>query len=555
MAGRSHPVVRIVGHPQLRRLAVAFGLFAIAENATWIAITVFAFTRGGVGEAGLVAVVQLAPAVAVAPFAAYAGDRFRKDVVLVVGYAVQAVTMLATAAAMWGDAPGLIVYAAATSAAVAVTFTRPAVGSLLPIATTTPTDLTAANVTMGVLQFFGAFAGPAIAGLLLRGDGEPALVFASMGVALVVAALLVCRLGLDRTMVHSEAAVGTADVIHDALGGFRTLRSDADLRLLVGVASLGALVVGACDVLVVAVASGLFDESQPARAGLFGAAFGLGALLGALGSVAFVGRTKLAVPLAIAVGASGGAMAMIAAMSHVAPVVLLFVLCGTGESLSSITASSLVQRFAPANVLSRVFGVLEGLEMAAIAAGAAAASLLANWLGLRAGLLVLGLIVPALVVAAAPRLRRIDAAAPSPRPELVELVLGIPMLARLSPPTLERLLAGMEAHEIDAGAVVVRQGDEGDRYYVVERGELTVSVDGKPARTLGPGSGFGEIALVRDVPRTATITAITPTLLHSVRRADFLTALSGHPAGLGAARDHAQRLLDDDVERGDPPSA
>lgn len=555
MAGRSHPVVRIVGHPQLRRLAVAFGLFAIAENATWIAITVFAFTRGGVGEAGLVAVVQLAPAVAVAPFAAYAGDRFRKDVVLVVGYAVQAVTMLATAAAMWGGAPELIVYAAATSAAVAVTFTRPAVGSLLPIATTTPTDLTAANVTMGVLQFFGAFAGPAIAGLLLRGDGEPALVFASMGVALVVAALLVCRLGLDRTMVHSEAAVGTADVIHDALGGFRTLRSDADLRLLVGVASLGALVVGACDVLVVAVASGLFDESQPARAGLFGAAFGLGALLGALGSVAFVGRTKLAVPLAIAVGASGGAMAMIAAMSHVAPVVLLFVLCGTGESLSSITASSLVQRFAPANVLSRVFGVLEGLEMAAIAAGAAAASLLANWLGLRAGLLVLGLIVPALVVAAAPRLRRIDAAAPSPRPELVELVLGIPMLARLSPPTLERLLAGMEAHEIDAGAVVVRQGDEGDRYYVVERGELTVSVDGKPARTLGPGSGFGEIALVRDVPRTATITAITPTLLHSVRRADFLTALSGHPAGLGAARDHAQRLLDDDVERGDPPSA
>lgn len=547
--------MRIVGHPQLRRLAVAFGLFAIAENATWIAITVFAFTRGGVGEAGLVAVVQLAPAVAVAPFAAYAGDRFRKDVVLVVGYAVQAVTMLATAAAMWGGAPELIVYAAATSAAVAVTFTRPAVGSLLPIATTTPTDLTAANVTMGVLQFFGAFAGPAIAGLLLRGDGEPALVFASMGVALVVAALLVCRLGLDRTMVHSEAAVGTADVIHDALGGFRTLRSDADLRLLVGVASLGALVVGACDVLVVAVASGLFDESQPARAGLFGAAFGLGALLGALGSVAFVGRTKLAVPLAIAVGASGGAMAMIAAMSHVAPVVLLFVLCGTGESLSRITASSLVQRFAPANVLSRVFGVLEGLDMAAIAAGAAAASLLANWLGLRAGLLVLGLIVPALVVAAAPRLRRIDAAAPSPRPELVELVLGIPMLARLSPPTLERLLAGMEAHEIDAGAVVVRQGDEGDRYYVVERGELTVSVDGKPARTLGPGSGFGEIALVRDVPRTATITAITPTLLHSVRRADFLTALSGHPAGLGAARDHAQRLLDDDVERGDPPSA
>ena len=543
----SHPVVRVLRHRQLRRLAVAFGLFAIAENATWIAVTVFAFGRGGVGEAGLVAVVQLAPAVAVAPFAAYAGDRFRKDAVLVAGYGAQAVTMLTTGAAMWNSAPAPIVYAAATSAAVAVTFTRPAVGAMLPIATTTPSDLTAANVTMGVLQYFGAFAGPAIAGLLLRVD-EPALVFTTMGVALVVAALLVSRLGLATSRLLPPTAVDAGDVLHDALGGFRTLRADADLRLLVGVGSLGAMLVGASDVFVVAVASGLFDE--PSRAGLFAAAFGLGALLGALASVALVGRTKLAIPLAIAIGASGGALAAIAAMSHLAPVFVLFALSGTGESVSRIAASSLIQRFAPATVLSRVFGVLEGLDMAALAAGAAAASLLATWLGLRPGLVVLGLIVPALLVVATPRLRRIDAAAPPPRPELVELVLSIPMLAHLSPPTLEGLLAGMEAHELDAGAVVIRQGDAGDRYFLVERGDLAVTVDGRPARALGPGSGFGEIALVRDVPRTATVTAITPALLHSVRRADFLAALSGHPGALGGAHDHAQRLLDDDAERG-----
>ena len=187
--------------------------------------------------------------------------------------------------------------------------------------------------------------------------------------------------------------------------------------------------------------------------------------------------------------------------------------------------------------------------MAALAVGAAGASLLVSWLGLRAGLVVLGLIVPAVVVVAGPRLRRIDAAAPAPRPELVELVRGIPMLSRLSAPTLERLLAELEPHEVGAGAVVVRQGDHGDRYYIVERGELAVSVDGKPARQLGPGNGFGEIALVRDVPRTATVTAVTPSLLHSLRRGEFLSALSGHPGVLGAAHDHAQRLLDDDAAR------
>ena len=339
----SHPLVRIVRHPRLRRLAVAFGLFAVAENATWMAVTVFAFARGGVGEAGLVAVVQLAPAIVVAPFAAYAGDRFRKDVVLGMGYVLQAVTMLMTAAAMWADSPAVVVYGAATAAAVALTFTRPAVGAVLPLVTTTPSDLTAANVTMNGVQYLGGFAGPAFTGLLLGAGGEPPLVFASMGVAMAIAAVLASRIRLDRSMEQPPVVHGASDVIHDALGGFRTLRDDADLRVMVGVTSLAVLVLGAGDVLIVAVAGGLFDESDPAHAGLFGAAFGLGALFGALASVTLVGRTRLAVPLAIAVGASGVALAAIAAMSHVVPVFVLFMVCGAGESVSRIAASSLVQ--------------------------------------------------------------------------------------------------------------------------------------------------------------------------------------------------------------------
>ena len=114
---------------------------------------------GGVSEAGFVAAVQLAPDGRRRPFAAYCGDRFRRDVVLAVGYLAQSVCMLATATAMWQESPAVVVYAAAASAAVAVTFTRPAMGALLPALTSTPADVTAANVCLGVLEHLGIFSG------------------------------------------------------------------------------------------------------------------------------------------------------------------------------------------------------------------------------------------------------------------------------------------------------------------------------------------------------------------------------------------------------------
>ncbi|MBA3604603.1 MAG: MFS transporter [Acidimicrobiia bacterium] len=548
MAGRVNHLLRVLRNPDLRRLEVAFAMFAVAENATWIAVTVFAFTRGGVSEAGVVTVVQLAPAVIVAPFAAYAGDRYRKDLVLAVGYVIQAAAMLATAAAMWADSAAPLVYGAAAATATAVTFTRPAMGALLPAATATPADLTAANVLLGVLEHVGVFLGPALAGLLLQGGGSPERVFAVMGTATAVSALAVFRLRLAADIVAPVDVPDSDDVVHDALAGFRTLRDAPDVRLVVAMMAVTLVVSGANDVMFVAVADHLSDGTSTARSGLFGAAFGLGALIAALGSVALVGRTRLVAPFTLALTGSIVALALLGVSDQVAIVLALFVVCGAGRSVSKIAGATLIQRVAPTAVLSRVFGIVEGLGMAALAFGATAVAIAVGLFGIRTGAAVLGAAIGVAVCSRFGRLRRLDAATPGPSAALVALVRGQEMFSLLPAPALAQLLARLEEVIVEPGADVIRQGEEGDRYYLIEHGEFGVSVDGRPARTLGPGDGFGEIALVRDVPRTATVVATTGGVLHALRRDDFLGALTGH-GGLGVATARSGSLLADDAHR------
>jgi CRP-like cAMP-binding protein len=83
--------------------------------------------------------------------------------------------------------------------------------------------------------------------------------------------------------------------------------------------------------------------------------------------------------------------------------------------------------------------------------------------------------------------------------------------------------------------VIVREGDAGDRFYIVAEGKIDVSQYGGTISELGAGSYFGEIALLRDVPRTATVIARTDVVLYALDRDDFLATVTGHPASAEAA--------------------
>jgi MFS family permease len=541
MHQRLRVITSVLRDHALVRIEAAFLFFNMAEYATWIALLVFAYARGGAAAAGLVSVIQLLPSAVVAPLAAYAGDRFRRDRVLFVGYVVQAVTAAGVAAGLLLDAPVWLVYVLAAAAASSYTFTRPAQGALLPSITRTPEDLTAANVTSGVVEGAGIMLGPVVAGLILTGS-EPGVVFAVFAVLLATGAALVMRLPIDPAAVEAPDRVDASDVWHATLGGFRALAHEGDARTIVLLLSAGTLVVGALDVLFVATAIDLLALGEGA-AGYLNAAFGAGGIVGAAITVVLVGRRRLTPPLAGGAAVFGAPVAAIAVLPTPVAALALFAVGGAGRSVADVAGRTLLQRVAPDEVLARVFGVLEGLAMVALALGSVAASVAVSTLGVRAALALAGAFVPLAVAVLARRLLAIDRHAEAPDPEVLGLLRSLDLFAPLAASAFERLVRNVERVVADAGTTVIREGDTGDRFYVIASGEAAVSRNGSAVATLGAGDGFGEIALLRDEPRVATVTAVTAMELLALERDPFLEAVTGHPQSHHAADELASKRL------------
>ncbi|HET9290694.1 MAG TPA: MFS transporter, partial [Actinomycetes bacterium] len=294
-------VVRTVsGNPGLLRVELAYVGFNMAEWATWVSILAYAYQVGGAAATGLVAVVQLVPAALVAPLASIAGDRYRRERVLLGGYLAQAASMAATAAALLAEAPVPLVYGLAALAATSITVTRPAQGAILPTLARTPDELTAANVASSWTESISVLAGPAVAALLLEASG-PGAVFAVMAGLLAGSGLLVSRVETGPGPV--EAAAGgqrpgrLAGLLRTALGGFTTLARERLPRLAVGLLTAQFLMVGVLDVLLVVLAFEVLDLGS-SGVGLLNSAVGAGAIAGSALTVLLVGR-RLVLPMVV----------------------------------------------------------------------------------------------------------------------------------------------------------------------------------------------------------------------------------------------------------------
>jgi hypothetical protein len=511
----------VLANRDLRRVELAYFGFNAAEYAVWIAVLVFAYNRGGTNEASFVAVLQLVPAAICAPFLALLADRHRAVRVLFGGYLLQAAGIAVTTGAIAAHAPVPVIYAGAVFDATILTVTRPAQAVIVPSLARSAEELTATNVVSSWVESGAVLVASALTGLLLAVAGVE-LIFGLMAATVLLSALLVVRVdGPEPVVAEAEE-----DGLNLALAGFSALREHSHLRLLMGLLMGEFLLWGALDILFVVLAIDVLALGQ-GWAGYFNAVFAAGGIAGGLAAVTLVGRRHLAPPIAIGVLTCGGGLVAIALWPSTLVAVILITLSGAGRLLLDVGCRTLLQRTTPSEVLGRVFGVLEGLEMAGLALGALLIPPLVALGGSKAALIGSGLLLPALGLLMARRLIAVDRGAKVPLVEIA-LLRSMPLFARLPAPVIEGLARSLEPVQVPAGTVIMHTGEEGDRFYVIAEGEVAVTRNGATLARLGRGAGFGEIALLEDVPRTATVTALTDGRLYALEKDPFVTAVTGH---------------------------
>jgi MFS family permease len=508
----------------LRRLQGAWTAVAIGHWGLLVAVSVYAYDQGGEKAVGIIFLLRLVPAGLLAPFVGVLGDRYRREIVLFASALLRFGFCAAAAVCVWKDAPAELVYAFAIVTSIANAPYKSAQAAIMPTLAATPSELTATNAVSSTVESLAFFLGPAVAGLLLAVTGVD-VVFAVAAAMFGIASLVILRMSVPRTEASKEVEAST--ILSECMAGFRVVFQHKELRVLMGLFTAQTLVAGLMLVFLVVVAIELLDIGD-AGVGYLNSAFGVGALVGAIGALGLTGARRLSPGFLVGLLLWGLPLAVLGLWSSIAIALVLFAIMGAGNSLVDVAGYTLVQRAVPDAVLARVFGVLQFFLLTALGIGGVLAPVLSDLFGLENALIVSGLFLPVLVLLFGRTVAMIDAQAAAPETQELRLLTGVPILAPLPGTALEHIAGRLVPLRIEPGTVIVREGDAGDRFYVVVEGEVEVTAEGKLVNTLEPGGYFGEIALLKDVPRTATVTAKTPVVLYALEREDFLSTVTGH---------------------------
>lgn len=527
----------VYGNPGLRRLQLAWAGAVVGGWSYVVSLAVFAYREDGAYAVGALAVARWIVSGVAAPIAGIVGDRFPRVRVLVLSSALRAAAIAAAGFAVLADTSPLVVYVLAVAAAVAGTVFGPSEAALIPTLARSPEELTAANVSASTIESVGTFLGPALGGFIVAATSAEISFFVAAG--LVVGTCVVVA-GVREPARAAPEEDGEEERFA-GLAGFRTLLGDPTLRLIAGLLAAYMLLDGALDVLIVVLALETLDLGE-SGVGFLNSTAGIGGLIGIVVAAGLVGRKGLASPIGMGMAFWGVPIALIGLWPSQASALVLLAAVGAATTIVGVAGDTLLQRAVPSEVLARVFGVIDSLMLVAIAIGAALAPFLVDVIGMRWTLVAVGASLPVLAALSWTRLRAIDAAAEAPT-ERVRLLAGHPIFAPLPPPRLEQLALALVERRAAAGETIIRQGDPGDDFYLVAAGRVRVTVDGAPAGELGPGEGFGEIALLRDTPRTATVEAVDETSLLLLDRQEFRSALAGHAESAAAAEGVAGRRL------------
>jgi MFS family permease len=519
---------RVFANPHVRNVQIAGAGSTLGVWAYGVALPVYAYHAGGKSAVGLLFFARFVLAALASPWLGLLADRWSRRGVMLWSDLVRTVLMAGMTVVASTGGSAYIVYVLAITSTIVASAWGPAQAALMPSLVNSPDELTAANVVENTISSVGMFAGPALGGILLVVSGTAA-VFALTGALTLWSALFVLRVPRDKPPEPAERP----HFLRELTAGFSTVLHRPALRVIVGLSAAQAFVDGLLEVLLVLIALQLLHGGN-GTLGWLNVAAGIGSIAGAFVVAVLATRRRLAGGFALGLLLSGIPLALTAAVSSLPPALVLIGVLGVGAVFCQVNSVTLLQRSAENEVMGRVFGVLECLILTGLAAGSIAAPGIVSWLGLKGALIASGLCVPVLLIPLWPSLRRIDDEAVIAE-EPLKLLRRIEIFAELPEPLLERLAAGATSVSVEADQVVVSRGEVGNHFYAIASGQAIVELDDGSARELGPGEGFGEIALLRDVPRTATVRAIEPLKIYAIERDEFLAAVTGHAQTLASA--------------------
>jgi hypothetical protein len=538
-AGRRATFREALRSPDTRWIELGWGFSVVGEASSTVALVVFAFAAGGAGLVAVYGLFRMLAGVTVALGIAGLGDRVRSEVLLRGSTALKAIllTLATVTAAMDGPALGVIVLAASSSGLEGAY--RPLQAATLQWLVRTPAELAAANVVASMMESTGNLIGPVLAGVLL------AVADPTASIALAAAFFGLAWLSVLRLTVESRRpASGSNRVLHDMVTGVKAFVRLAPPGGFAILAFAQTFVRGAVTVLIAVLAVDVLALGEQA-VGWLNAALGVGGLIGGVIAAAVVRVTRLGRTFIAGVLLWGLPLVLLWLVTNPAVAYLAFVAIGIGNAMEDVGAFTLVTRLLSPRMTARVLGVLELAALAGIGLGSVAAPSLLDAFDVRGTLALLGLALTGLTIAHARRFARIDRTMPQPGPE-VDLLRGLPMFAPLPLAVTELLSTELRPQHFASGSVVMKEGDPGEEFHVITSGAATVTVRGRPRPSLGPGDCFGEIALLRDIPRTATIIAAEPLHTLALRREQFLAAVaSSARSGVAAESFVAERLGED----------
>jgi MFS transporter/cyclic nucleotide-binding protein len=527
-----------------RQLALLEGSWALVTFARWasmILVALYAYRKGGASAVGVVAMVRVIPSAFTAPRLALFADTHSRRDVLLVSCGARGVLMVAMAAVVGIDGSLAVLVVLAACFLVADGVQKPAMAALVSVWARNLRELAAANVAWSVIDYVAFLAGSLLVGVAVATVGL-AIAFAVCIAPLALGGVLLAGMTRDAPEPPIDAvaqSAGAGGYRSDLLAGFRTILAHPQLRLLVGSYGVDVFVQAMVDVLIVVAAISLLGMGQQG-AGWLSAAWGIGGLAGGLAAGSLLSRGRVAQGLSVGLLLVGVPLIVLAAVPHAPAALVLFVVLGAGFGLVEVALLTLTQRLVASDLLARVYGVQETLGLIATALGAIVAAALVELLGVRSALLVAGVVPPVYVIALRGPIGALAAGAKVPE-QVFELLRGLDLFAPLPIATVETLAVRCRHESADAGVEIIREGEPGDTFYIIESGDINVLKHGIVQRIEGTGEYFGEIALMHDTPRTATVRAKTDIQLLAIDRGDFLAAVGSHPR----SQHHAQRIANE----------